>query len=272
MSLNSLYLYHTHYPEILKAIEEYSDQLISLHYIKFIKDNNTTVLFKHIETLIIEKKIETFFILLDKSDSSLDIYLLQSLKQKYHLKIIFIFMDSINSFEYIDRYFAQLAHFVIVDNTPHIFDFYSMLEIPVIQFKSEKTSIQVREKHIFSSALTNLCSEKPLKNGDTLTKEKFLSFLEKEENQSTLLLDSKFIYSQKIYKIYWNIYYILEHKKISHLFLLINFKYFKEILSILKLTLTMLNSKAISSDEPIKLINKALYKVASFKVLFKERR
>jgi len=260
MKLNSLYIYQTGYQQITDTILDQTDCILHFNYIDFLKEHSHKALSVRLNNILQNNSINIFYILFDNNDSSLDIYMLKKFKEKYNLKLVCLFFDSLNSFEYIDRYYAQLADLVIIDNTPYIKEFYDMLEIYTEQVPSVHKTLNIRKNNIFASELNHLCSKIFIKVDNPTPLGNALANIYQKNNKTTFLLDSKFIYTQKIYKYYWILYHFLERENIFILCNLLKLKNFKNFLAIIKLYITMKSYTNLHAQEPINIINKALYK------------
>ena len=250
---HSLFIYQSKNQIISEIIKKSSSSFESIDYIQAIKENSQQHFYIQLEKIVQTKRTEVLFILLNHSDASLRLEELYNLKQKYSLKIVSIFLDSLNSFEYIDRYYAQISELVIINETPYIEDFYTMLEINSFKLSLLKTSV-IRKNNIFASSFVNLTSKATPKEEIDSTQEPLLiSKLHSLKSVTpTLLVDSKFIFTQTLYEIYWHLY----HKKYIQL---ISIKYLKYFLPILKL-FTIMNNQKTKKYEAIDIINQTLYK------------
>ena len=260
MKFNSLYAYQTSYQQITDTILNQTDCTRHFNYIDFLKEHSPKALSIRLNNILKNNNIDVFYILFDKNDSSLDVYMLKKFKEKYNFKLVCLFFDSLNSFEYIDRYYAQLADLVIIDNTPYIKEFYQMLEIYTEQVPSVHKTLSIRKNNIFASELNHLCSETFIKTVQTTPLYDVLNNISQRNNKITFLLDDKFIYIQKIYKYYWTLYSYLKRKNIFILYSLLKLENIKDFLVIIQLYLTMKTYTNLHTQEPIDIINKALYK------------
>ncbi|MDF1883738.1 hypothetical protein JHD49_07305 [Sulfurimonas sp. SAG-AH-194-C21] len=265
MMFHSLFLYQSNYQAIEERVEENSSIYTGFNYIEYLHKNTHTSLMKHINMQIVNHHINTLFILIDNCDSSLKVEELDSLKNKHQLKVIFFFMDSKNSFEYIDRYYAQMADLVILDETPFIGDFYKLLCIETFTLKHSFKIKNIKKRNFLSSSLINLSSETNVICRDVISaqhlqeqfKEIFTKLSSTFNNNIDLLLDNKHLYAQTIYEIYWNLYHF--HK--NHNLDIFHIKYLKYIIEIYKINKQISKNKAdIMKINIIELLNRALYK------------
>ncbi|MBV5278001.1 MAG: hypothetical protein J0647_03005 [Campylobacteraceae bacterium] len=265
--INTLFLYQSNEPLIKENLELNSSTYYELDFIVKLKNCSADKFHIELNQYISKYEINHLFILLDNCDSSISLTKLYSIKKKHNLKIVFIFRDSPNSFEYIDRYYAQIAELVILDDIPFINDFYKMLEIPTYILKNLRTELNINSTNIFSSSLVNL-SIQPNKEYKKIRyplsinqqfKEIFKYISATPKIYPELLTDKKFTYSQEIYEIYWILYHIIENKNFKISLELINPKNFKYITKTFRLLKTMTSSKSLSTNRAIDTINKSLY-------------
>ena len=150
---NSLLLYQNK----LKS-KKYLSIKNSINYVDIYKKalNFNSVMESYIE----HNDIKFIIIEFDNCDASLDIKELANLKNKYNLYYIFVFLNHFNSFEYIDRYYAQLADIVVVDDTPYIVDFYELLSYKTYSIQGSFSNKNIDTKNIFASNLNNLTTIK----------------------------------------------------------------------------------------------------------------
>jgi len=293
MKNNTLFMYHSYNNDYSKCLKNCSQNFIEFNYIKTIKEKGQKNLNIYLKSLLEINNINNIFILLDQCDCSLDIDYLNILKLKYSTKIIFIFQSSQNSFEYIDRYYAQIADVSIISNLLYIQDFYNMLCIPTQIIDNHKyitynKNLQVDfnlskilKHNIFSSNLINLSIkvhheymyDKLQKCTNYLTSinyqekmyEKYLTHnilnIMNNSNQishtSDIIKDKKFIFSFEIYNIYWCLYRYIQTNNIIELKPLLRIKYFFYIGKIVKLFTTI---KKDFNAPALKNINIALFK------------
>jgi hypothetical protein len=263
MTLNTLYLYQTLYEDINSYIKSHSSIYKECNFSKYLNSNVRSNFPKYLEAEISQHKINCLLILLDNCDASLDLILLNKLKDNYKLHIIFIFKNSQNSFEHIDRYYAQISCLTIIDDIPFIRDFYQMLEIETYTLFDSSPNQEILVNNIFSSELSNL-SIKPNKEykKQTIVKdmeqqfdEIFLLIKGSKYTSNQLLIDDKFHYAQINYKIYWDLFAFLQNNSYS----IFKWKYIKYYREIFLLYRTMKKSN-LDTSKPIDLINQALYK------------
>jgi len=254
----ALLLYQSANNTISTLLKQGASTYEEINFIDTIKKHSQEYLYKLIEDTILSKNIQTIFMLQNNSDSSINIHLLQVIKEQYHLKIVCIFLDSINSFEFIDRYYAQLAELVLLDTTPFITKLYTMLEIQTATIPSFNTRSKLRKNNFFSTSLTSL-SNHIVSTNNTGNIDIFYLLKNSSISSSKLLLDKKFILSQEIYEIYWSLYHLLIYKRITSFFHLCRFKNIKHIISIIKLSIHMFADKDLKSTKAIEIINVALY-------------
>ncbi len=261
MTNNILYLYQD---ECLfyENLDNFSDKLLKINYIQYLCKYTYEKLYQYINEQIDINHIDTLFVYFTNCDSSLDIQELYRIKRDYNLKFVFIFNDSHNSFEYIDRYYAQLADLVIIPNIPIVYDFYKTLGMSVYKIGKYLNNTTLIENNIFSSSLINLISN-DIKishlntdfNNDIL--EILNVLLNKEIVLDTkLLLDNKFLYTQDLFKIYWILKTYFRTNKSVYLFKLL--KYYKYSFHIFKLFNYLKYNK--NNLAVIKIFNQLFYK------------
>ncbi len=237
-----------------------SNYFFKINYIKYIDQYGYSSIYEYLKNQIIKNNINIIFISFSDCDSSLDIKKLNMLKKKYNLKYIFIFNDSHNSFEYIDRYYAQLAELVIIPNIPIMNDFYKTLDIPTYIIKSYyKNNIIL--KNIFSSSLINLVpNNTTIDNTIDFSHDIINIFNILDNNEvykiNNILLDDKFLFTQDLFKIFWIIKRYIYSKNIQDAIQLVN--YYKYAYYIVKLYKYIKNNQ--NDLNVLHILNKLFYK------------
>ncbi len=238
-----------------------------LDYIDYLKNFRQEELYKYIEKIIIDNKINCMFVTMGNMDCSINLEFLNKLKKTYKIKIVFLFENAELSFEYIDRYYAQLSEMIILYDIEYIKDFYEMLEIKYFILKGKISKNIINKKNIFSSALNELrgninFENKDIDKGmDNYIKE-FLIFLKDTPllENINLLRDKKNCYAEDIYRIYWILFHFKKKKELSIFLRLFTFRNIKYINNMTKLFFILYKEKNIGVKNPINIINKALYK------------
>ena len=237
MTNNILYLYQE-WQLFSNCLDNLSNKLILLDYIQYIHTHSYQNLYKYIDEQINLNKIDTIFIYFTNCDSSLDIKQLYKIKRTYNLKFAFIFNDSHNSFEYIDRYYAQLADLIILPNIPIIYDFYKTLDMPVYMVEKYLNNKKIIYNNIFSSSLINLVSADIQISDKVDFYADIFNIFEILSNKQTLipnklLLDNKFLYTQDLFKIFWILKEYIKNNNTKELLKIL--KYYKYSFYIFKL-------------------------------------
>lgn len=258
MMLNIFHIYSVDNKELEFDIKKSSRIYASLNYIDFLCESSSESLNKKIKSIIEKSSIDYLFITMSNMDCSLDLIFLNNLKRIYNLKIVFLFESSEYSFEYIDRYYAQIAQFVIIYNTPYIKDFYEMLEIECYILNKSIMEKEPYIKNVFCSSLVALNKNNKSTKNETKTIQEILKLLDKKSVtiSNDLLIDKKYLNVKTIYDIYWIIRRYKSKKNLKVFTKLFRFKYLKYFFMILK----MLEEKNINKISAFELINKILYK------------
>ncbi|MBA1438125.1 MAG: hypothetical protein FAF05_03920 [Epsilonproteobacteria bacterium] len=261
MSTNTLFLYQVDDPTFQQLLQNYSTNYFALHFVQLFENATEKEMHTKVEQLIVTQDINHLCILFNNCDASLDLYWLEHIKNSYNLKTIFIFQNSHNSFEYIDRYYAQIADLIIIPPVEYLDDFYNALEIKNFTLESLESDLTIKKENIFASSLTNLSTpQRKISHQQDEATDLFALLDTLRTSKKEILTDKKFLYSQRIYKIFWAIYNLQRYKKSKFIFSLLQYKnlfYLKEIYLLYR---TLLRSQSFQSTNPIELINKALYK------------
>lgn len=294
MKNNVLYLYSKTIDFKFKDnISTSVNSIKSLDYIKFLKENSYSALEVKIDSLV-KNNIDMVFIAFNDLDASLDFDFLLNLKEKYNLKFVLIFLNSQNSFEFIDRYYSLLADKVIIDDIPFLEDFYKSLSISceVIDFNKFRyisngkkdldfNISKIKTQNIFLSSLTNLTKspymryyfyEKYINSNSILITNRTLLSYEKQylnykfrniiknlaliNDTDKIYIDEKFKNVINTYKIYWIIF---EYLKKRDLKLLLNPIIIKNFIKSYKI-FNSLKRDDIKNKVVIDVISKVFYK------------
>lgn len=294
MKNNVLYLYSKTIDIKFKDnISTSVNSIKSLDYIKFLKENSYSALEVKIDSLV-KNNISIVFIAFNNLDASLDFDFLLNLKEKYNLKFILIFLNSQNSFEFIDRYYSLLADKIIIDDVPFIEDFYKSLSIPceVIDFNRFRyisnckrdlnfNISKIKTQNIFLSSLTNLTKktyiryyfhEKYIDSNSILITNRTLLNYEKQylnykfksiiknltliNGIDKIYIEEKFKNVISTYKIYWIVFEYLKRRDLK---LLLNPIIIKNFIKSYKI-LNSLKRDDTKNKVAIDVISKAFYK------------
>ena len=275
-----------------------SYKYISLDYITIIKEQGIREFEMYLKDIINEADINLIIIKLEKFDASISIDFLISLKKEFKFKLIFIFQDSQNSFEFIDRYYAQISDLIIIDDTPYIDNFYTMLQIPFLKIDHRKyfylnndlnilnfNISRIEPNTIFNSSLSNLSktvhtnyyynkynslryfiyTQKYFKEYQILFINYKISIclLLLEKNYSTekkIFIDDKFKNIEFLYIFYWSLYSFIYNKNYKSIFNLINLEGFKNIIKIYKLYKYLKKRNHSNELSPSAILNTLFYK------------
>lgn len=297
MIYNTLFLATKPLKIFENSFQKYSQSYMRLNYINIIKEKGLEAFQTYLIDKINQSMINLLIIQLKQYDASIDIHFLNTIQKKYNFKLIFIFHNSQNSFEFIDRYYAQIADLIIIDDTPFIDDFYTILQIPFIKIdyrkfafiKDDLSSLDFNISHIipntiFNSSLSNLSQDVHTKYHYTkynffrysLYRTKYFkqyqilfiqnkidncfSLLSKKHlKEGKLLIDAKFKDIQSLYNFYWNLYSLIHDKNYKSLLNFINLNGLKNCIKIYKLYHYLRTAKKIDQLIHSKVLNDLFY-------------
>lgn len=264
MSFRTLFLHQSDMPALSEAIKQHSYTFDAFNYIEMIQETSLQHFHTHLAYTLQNKDFNLLVIALDNSDASINLLFLEQLRLQTDTQLIFIFNTSRDSLEYIDRYYAQIADLIVIEDFEMVADYYTSLEIPFYQLITDKKEFTIIQKSVFQSSLAHLSPQTIFANH---TEHKELGLQIKEifhmvrtvpSQQKTLLLDKKFIYAQTIYKLYWIAYETLQ--KGNTVSKLLNIQVVKHLPSFLKLYKELQKRQKRNEVQALEVINSALYK------------
>ena len=139
----------SHSEDAIKGIAESTNLIEAINYSTLYKSIGKLKFETYIKNLIFENNVEVIFFGIG-GGLVIDIFFLKELSENFDVKIIIAFPDSEHLFEDIDRYYAQAADLVCVNNPDleKIFNIYGIPTFCGLGFDTERYNIQSINKSI----------------------------------------------------------------------------------------------------------------------------